>query len=84
MQTAARLPAQAAAELTSAAENAFVSGIHTVAIVGAVLAACASMLVLKFLPRHIAQHEGTPDEPPSEIEERTELLVAEVTASPYS
>ncbi len=83
LQTAARLPAQAAAELTSAAENAFVSGIHTVAIVGAVLAACASMLVLKFLPRHIAQHEGTPHEP-TEVEERTELVVAEVTASPYS
>jgi hypothetical protein len=36
-----------------------VSGIHFAAITGAVLAACASLLVLRFLPRQIAQHGAT-------------------------
>ena len=74
LQTAARLPAQAAAELTSAAENAFVSGIHLVAIVGAVLAASASLLVLRFLPRQITQHSGTQEEV-SEAENVAALVI---------
>jgi EmrB/QacA subfamily drug resistance transporter len=56
ISTAAHLPAQAAAELTSSAETAFVSGIHLASILGAVLAAAAAIIVLRFLPRHIAQH----------------------------
>ena len=32
------------------------SGIHFAAITGAVLAGFASLMVLRFLPRHIAQH----------------------------
>jgi EmrB/QacA subfamily drug resistance transporter len=59
LQTANRLPREAAIRLTSAADHAFVSGIHFAAITGAVLAACASLLVLRFLPRQIAQHGAT-------------------------
>ncbi|HWW52128.1 MAG TPA: DHA2 family efflux MFS transporter permease subunit [Acidimicrobiales bacterium] len=56
LQTASRLPKDAAARLTSAADHAFVAGIHFATITGAVLALCASLLVLRFLPRQIAQH----------------------------
>jgi EmrB/QacA subfamily drug resistance transporter len=54
--TATHLPAHAAAQLTERAETAFVSGIHLASIVGALLAGSAAVLVLRFLPRHIAQH----------------------------
>jgi EmrB/QacA subfamily drug resistance transporter len=56
LSTAAHLPAQAAAELTHTAETAFVSGIHLASIAGAVLAAAAALIVLRFLPRQILQH----------------------------
>jgi hypothetical protein len=58
LQTASRLPADAAAQLVSGAEHAFVSGVHLAAICGAILAASAAVLVLRFLPRHIDQHGG--------------------------
>ena len=66
LQTAARLPQAIGAELASAAEHAFVSGIHFAAITGAVLAAGAALMVLKFLPRHIVQQGRctTPCRPP--------------------
>jgi EmrB/QacA subfamily drug resistance transporter len=56
LQAAARLPQDASTRLISAADHAFVSGIHFAAITGALLAACAATFVLKFLPRHIVQH----------------------------
>jgi EmrB/QacA subfamily drug resistance transporter len=56
LQTASRLPQETATRLVSAADHAFVSGMHFAAITGAVLAACASLLVMRFLPRQIAQH----------------------------
>jgi EmrB/QacA subfamily drug resistance transporter len=56
LQTASRLPQATATRLVSAADHAFVSGMHFAAITGAVLAACASLLVMRFLPRQIAQH----------------------------
>jgi EmrB/QacA subfamily drug resistance transporter len=58
LQTASRLPTDAAAQLVSGAEHAFVSGVHLAAICGAILAASAAVLVLRFLPRHIDQHGG--------------------------
>jgi EmrB/QacA subfamily drug resistance transporter len=61
LQTAARLPQAIGAELASAAEHAFVSGIHFAAITGALLAAGAALMVLKFLPRHIVQQGATHD-----------------------
>jgi len=56
LQAAGHLPRDAAARLVSAADHAFVSGIHLAAITGALPAASASLFVLRFLPRHIAQH----------------------------
>ncbi|MEA2827612.1 MAG: hypothetical protein QOG43_2051 [Actinomycetota bacterium] len=56
LQTARHLPAEAAARLVSGADHAFVSGIHVAAMAGAILAASAALLVLRFLPRHIDQH----------------------------
>ncbi len=55
------LPQAIGAELASAAEHAFVSGIHFAAITGAVLAAGAALMVLRFLPRHIVQQGATHD-----------------------
>jgi EmrB/QacA subfamily drug resistance transporter len=56
LQTAARLPKDVGARLISDADHAFVSGVHFAALTGSFLAACAALLVLRFLPRHIAQH----------------------------
>jgi Na+/melibiose symporter-like transporter len=56
LQTAAHLPGAGAAALVSAADQAFVSGIHFAATAGAVLAGSAALVVLRFLPRHIDQH----------------------------
>nr|MDQ6928993.1 MFS transporter [Actinomycetota bacterium] len=56
LRTAKNLPQGAAARLVSGADHAFVSGIHFAAITGAILAAAAALIVLRFLPRHIAQH----------------------------
>jgi EmrB/QacA subfamily drug resistance transporter len=56
LQTAQHLPQQAAVRLTSAAEHAFISGIHFAVVAGAILAGAAAVAVLRFLPRHIAQH----------------------------
>jgi EmrB/QacA subfamily drug resistance transporter len=58
LQTATHLPSDVADRLVSAADHAFVSGIHLAALAGAVLAASASLMVLRFLPRHIPQHAG--------------------------
>jgi EmrB/QacA subfamily drug resistance transporter len=55
-QTAAHLPREAAAQLVSGADHAFLSGIHFAVVAGAILAGGAALAVLKFLPRHIAQH----------------------------
>jgi EmrB/QacA subfamily drug resistance transporter len=56
LQTAKSLPRDAATRLVSGAEHAFVSGIHFAAITGALLAAAAALVVLRFLPRQVAQH----------------------------
>ena len=58
LQTASRLPAESAARLVAGADHAFVAGIHVAATGGAILAAIAALIVLRFLPRHIAQHGG--------------------------
>lgn len=56
LQTAARLPHDIATQLVTTADKAFVSGVHLAALCGAVLATCSAILVLRFLPRQIAQH----------------------------
>jgi hypothetical protein len=40
----------------SAAEHAFVSGVHVAAVIGALLTASAALMVWRFLPRQIDQH----------------------------
>jgi EmrB/QacA subfamily drug resistance transporter len=65
LQTAARLPHDAAARLVNTADRAFVSGVHLAAFFGALLATSSGVLVLRFLPRQF-----TPQVPPApEVEE---------------
>jgi ABC-type transport system involved in cytochrome c biogenesis permease subunit len=77
LEAAARLPAAAAGQLTSAANHAFVSGIHIAALAGAALAACASLLVMRFLPRDIPQ-QGAAHGPLEAAEDIAELALAGV------
>ncbi len=77
LQTAHRLPAGAATRLVSGADHAFVSGIHVASLAGAVLAAVASVIVLRFLPRHIDQH-GAERSPAEALEDVVELGIAGV------
>src|SRR6185503_14171661 len=75
LRTAGRLPPDAASRLTSGAERAFVSGIHFAAFTGAILAAGGALMVLRFLPRHIAQH-GAELGPVEALEDAAELGIA--------
>ncbi|MDQ6726334.1 MAG: DHA2 family efflux MFS transporter permease subunit [Actinomycetota bacterium] len=77
LQTAGHLPAEAAARLVSAADHAFVSGIHVAAMGGAILAASAALIVLRFLPRHIDQH-GADRTSVEALEDVVELGIAGV------
>jgi EmrB/QacA subfamily drug resistance transporter len=77
IQTAAKLPAASATRLVSAADHAFVSGIHFAVLSGAILAGCAAMLVLRFLPRHIV-HQGAVHGPLESAEDVAELALAGV------
>jgi MFS transporter, DHA2 family, multidrug resistance protein len=72
LQTAARLPQDLAGELVSAAEHAFVDGIHIAAFTGAVLCAAAALISLKFMPRQIDQH-GAMHDAMSSAEDMAEL-----------
>jgi hypothetical protein len=75
LETASHLPTDVAAKVTSAAEHAFVSGVHYASFSGAVLAACASVLVWRFLPAKIAQH-GATHGPVEAMEDVAELALA--------
>jgi hypothetical protein len=59
LDTATHLSHDVATRLTSAADHAFVTGVHYAAYTGAFLAACAAYLVYRFLPREIEQHGAT-------------------------
>ena len=72
LQTAARLPQNLAGPLVSAAEHAFVDGIHLAAFTGSVLCACAALAVLKFMPHQIEQH-GAMHDAVSAAEDMAEL-----------
>ncbi|MEY2403258.1 MAG: hypothetical protein QOD38_809 [Acidimicrobiaceae bacterium] len=78
LQTAARLPQDLSSRLVTDAEHAFISGVHFAALTGAVLAAGAALLVLRFLPRHIAQHGGARGAVEA-AEEMAELGIAGIT-----
>jgi EmrB/QacA subfamily drug resistance transporter len=75
LQTATRLPGEAASQLVSGAEHAFISGIHFAAVTGAILAAVAGLIILRFLPRQIAQH-GALRGPVASMEDAAELGLA--------
>jgi EmrB/QacA subfamily drug resistance transporter len=77
LQTASRLPGDLAARLAGTADRVFVSGIHLAALCGAVLAAGSGLLVLRFLPRQIAQH-GAVRSAVEAAEESAELGLAGV------
>ena len=74
LQAASHLPSDVAAQLSSAADQAFVSGLHYAALTGAVLAASAAFLVFRFLPHHIAQH-GALESAASSAEDVAELAL---------
>jgi Na+/melibiose symporter-like transporter len=77
LQTAKHLPADAATRLVSGADHAFVAGIHVAALGGAILAASAAVIVLRFLPRRIDQH-GAERTPVGALEDVVELGIAGV------
>jgi len=72
LQTAARLPHQLAGPLVSAAEHAFMTGIHVAAVTGSVLTAIGALVVLKFLPQRIVQ-QGAMHDAVSSAEDMAEL-----------
>ena len=54
LQVAEKLPARAGAAFATAAQTAFVDGIHVAAMFGVVLAIVAALVTRKFLPRTVA------------------------------
>jgi EmrB/QacA subfamily drug resistance transporter len=54
LQVAEKLPARAGAAFATAAQTAFVDGIHVAALFGVVLAIVAALVTRKFLPRTVA------------------------------
>jgi Na+/melibiose symporter-like transporter len=77
ISAAAHLPPDVATRVVSVTQEAFVSGVHIAALSGAVLAACAALMVLRFLPRHIAQH-GAMRSSAASAEDVAELALAGV------
>jgi EmrB/QacA subfamily drug resistance transporter len=61
LEAAKHLPASLQGDLVSAANSAFVSGIHVAAIIGCVSAATAAVLVLRFLPAQSSHHGAMRD-----------------------
>jgi hypothetical protein len=61
--------------LTTGAQDVFVGGIHLAVTVGAILAAVAAGIVLKFLPRNVGD-EGAMHGPIEAMEEAAELGLA--------
>ena len=72
-QVAATLPGAAGQALRTAAQDAFVGGIHLAVTVGAVAALVAAAVVLKFLPRH-AEHQGAVHSSIEALEATAELV----------
>ena len=81
-QTAATLRPAADKALTTAANHAFVDGVHLAVTVGAILAAISAMIVVRYLPKHLA-HQGADgltvedaSEQPSAHDRRAEAIDA--------
>jgi hypothetical protein len=72
LDVAAHLPGAAGQALSTGAQEVFVGGIHLAVTVGAILAAVAAAIVLKFLPRDVGD-EGAMHGAAESIEEAAEL-----------
>ena len=75
LRVAGSLPPRAAAVLTAGSKGAFVSGLHFAALCGALLALCAGLIVLKFLP-HSLVPEGALRGPVESMEDMAEFGIA--------
>jgi EmrB/QacA subfamily drug resistance transporter len=73
--TAATLRPAADKALTTAANHAFVDGVHLAVTVGAIMALFAAACVLKWLPRQLA-HQGEGDTPEESLEVTAEFALA--------
>jgi hypothetical protein len=74
---ASTLPGAAGDALRVGAETAFVDGIHFAVVAGTVIALFASVLVYRFMPRHLA-HEGAMHGGGESMEDVAELGLAGV------
>ena len=72
LSAAADLPSEAAARLTQAAREAYISGIHLAVVVSAALSFVAAAAVLRYLPRDV--HHGADGHPGREAAEITAEL----------
>jgi hypothetical protein len=75
LRVAGTLPDHASTVLTAGSKGAFVSGLHFAALAGAVLALCAGMIVVKFLPPSLVP-EGAVRGPVESVEDMAELGIA--------
>ena len=75
LRVADTLPGHAAPVLTAGSKGAFVSGLHFAALCGALLALCAGLIVLKFLP-HSLVPEGAVRGPVESMEDMAEFGIA--------
>jgi hypothetical protein len=72
LQVASDIGGDVGSSLTRGAEVAFVDGVHFAVTVGALLAAVAAVIVLRYLPRRLA-HQGALHDAGSSIEDAAEL-----------
>jgi EmrB/QacA subfamily drug resistance transporter len=77
LQVASTLPGAAGDALRVGAETAFVDGIHFAVVAGTIIALFASVLVYRFMPRHLA-HEGAMHGAVESMEDAAELGLAGV------
>ncbi len=75
LRAAAEIGGPAGQALSAGADAAFVDGVHMAVTVGAILAAVAAALVLRFLPREIS-HEGAMHGALESLEDAVELGIA--------
>jgi EmrB/QacA subfamily drug resistance transporter len=68
LETAANLPAEAAHALSSAADVAFVDGLHLAVTIGALLAAISAVIVVRNLPKQLMHQGGEHGGAPAEAE----------------
>ncbi len=72
LNVASGLPEPASSNLTDAAHQAFLSGMHLAVLIGAALAALSAGIVYRYLP-HSLQHEGALHGPLESFEDAAEL-----------